>query len=118
MHELRVFEVDHPATQQWKRELLQRNHIAIPESVTYTPVDFERQSLPAQLGDAGFNFQAPAFFAWLGVVPYLTLEAFRATLSFVCAQRAWKRPDSGLRATTLRSSARSNGWRTTHWRRG
>lgn len=90
--QLRVFEVDHPATQQWKRELLQRNHIAIPESVTYAPVDFERQSLSTQLGDAGFNSQAPAFFAWLGVVPYLTLEAFRATLSFIAAQR----PGSGL----------------------
>ncbi len=83
---LRVFEVDHPATQQWKRELLQRNRITIPESVTYTPVDFERQSLSAQLGDAGFNHRAPTFFAWLGVVPYLTLEAFRGTLSFISTQ--------------------------------
>jgi methyltransferase (TIGR00027 family) len=89
---LRVFEVDHPATQHWKRELLQRNRIAIPESITYTPVDFERQSLSAQLSDAGFSFQEPAFFAWLGVVPYLTLEAFRATLSFVSAQP----PGSGV----------------------
>ena len=59
--ELRVFEVDHPATQQWKRELLQRNHIAIPESVTYAPVDFERQSLSAQLGDAGFDSRRRRF---------------------------------------------------------
>jgi methyltransferase (TIGR00027 family) len=84
--QLRVFEVDHPATQQWKRELLQRNKIAIPDSITYTPVDFERQSLSAQLSDAGFHCQAPAFFAWLGVIPYLTLEAFRATINFVSAQ--------------------------------
>jgi methyltransferase (TIGR00027 family) len=90
--QLRVFEVDHPATQQWKRELLQRNRIAIPESVTYTPVDFERQSLSAQLGDTGFNQRAPTFFAWLGVVPYLTLEAFRGTLSFISAQP----PGSGV----------------------
>jgi methyltransferase (TIGR00027 family) len=83
---LRVFEVDHPATQQWKRELLQLNRIAIPESVTYTPVDFERQSLSSQLRDAGFNQSAPAFFAWLGVVPYLTLEAFRGTVAFISAQ--------------------------------
>jgi methyltransferase (TIGR00027 family) len=89
---LRVFEVDHPATQQWKRELLQRNNIAIPDSIGYTPVDFEHQSLPEQLRAAGFNFQAPSFFAWLGVVPYLTLEAFRTTLSFVSAQA----PGSGL----------------------
>src|ERR1700733_9919197 len=89
---LRVFEVDHPATQHWKRELLQRNRIAIPESITYTPVDFERQSLSAQLSDAGFNHSAPAFFAWLGVVPYLTLEAFHGTVSFISAQP----PGSGL----------------------
>src|ERR1700753_1229964 len=42
---LRVFEVDHPATQQWKRELLQTNQITIPDTITYAPVDFERQSL-------------------------------------------------------------------------
>jgi methyltransferase (TIGR00027 family) len=84
---LRVFEVDHPATQQWKRELLQRNNVAIPDSIAYTPVDFERQSLGEELGLAGFDSQAPAFFAWLGVVPYLTLEAFRATLGFISAQR-------------------------------
>jgi methyltransferase (TIGR00027 family) len=89
---LRVFEVDHPATQQWKRELLQRNNIAIPDSIAYTPVDFERQSLAEQLGFAGFNSQSPAFFSWLGVVPYLTLEAFRVTLSFISAQC----PGSGL----------------------
>jgi methyltransferase (TIGR00027 family) len=85
---LRVFEVDHPATQQWKRELLQRNGIAIPDSLTYAPVDFERQPLSTQLRTAGFNYGAPAFFAWLGVVPYLTLEAFRATLGFISAQPA------------------------------
>jgi len=83
---LRVFEVDHPATQQWKRELLQRNSIAIPDSLTYTPVDFESQSLSVQLRDAGFNQAAPAFFAWLGVIPYLSLEAFRSTVDFMSAQ--------------------------------
>jgi methyltransferase (TIGR00027 family) len=86
--QLRVFEVDHPATQQWKRELLQRSGIVIPESLSYTPVDFERQSLAEQLRDTGFDRTAPAFFAWLGVVPYLTPEAFRATLGFISDQPA------------------------------
>jgi len=80
---LRVLEVDHPATQAWKRELLRRSGIPIPESLTFAPADFERQSLSTQLQAAGFDFDAPAFFAWLGVVPYLTLEAFRATLGFI-----------------------------------
>src|ERR1700677_1187889 len=66
--QLRVFEVDHPATQQWKRELLQRNLIAIPESLSFTPVDFESQTLAEQLRDANFDRATPAFFAWLGEI--------------------------------------------------
>jgi methyltransferase (TIGR00027 family) len=84
--ELRVFEVDHPATQAWKRELLEKNELPEPERLSYVPVDFERQSLDAQLAAAGFDADAPAFFAWLGVVPYLTLEAFRATVEFIASQ--------------------------------
>jgi methyltransferase (TIGR00027 family) len=86
--ELRVFEVDHPATQQWKRELLAAANLPEPANVTFAPVDFECESLPEQLGAAGFDFGIPTFFAWLGVVPYLTLPAFRATVGFVAAQPA------------------------------
>ena len=90
---LRVFEVDHPATQQWKRELLLASAtFPHPANLTYAPVDFERQSLPAQLHAAGFDSAAPTFFAWLGVVPYLTLPAFRATLAFIASQP----PGSGI----------------------
>lgn len=83
---LRVFEVDHPATQRWKHELLETSHISIPQNLTFVSVDFEHQTLPAQLLTAGLDSALPTFFAWLGVVPYLTLEAFRSTLSFVVAQ--------------------------------
>ncbi|MCU1319762.1 MAG: O-Methyltransferase involved in polyketide biosynthesis [Edaphobacter sp.] len=83
---LRVFEVDHPATQQWKRELLQTSSIPTPSNLTYAPVDFEHRSLPEQLHAAGLDSTIPTFFAWLGVVPYLTLAAFRATLGFITAQ--------------------------------
>ena len=86
--DLRVFEVDHPATQAWKRELLRKGGIPIPANLTFAPVDFESQSLSAQLRAAGFDFAAPAFFAWLGVVPYLTLDAFRATLAFIAESPA------------------------------
>jgi methyltransferase (TIGR00027 family) len=83
--QLHVFEVDHPATQQWKRDLLVANNIAVPASLTYVPVDFEHQQLAAQLAAAGFDTTRPAFFAWLGVVPYLTSAAFRSTLSLIAA---------------------------------
>jgi methyltransferase (TIGR00027 family) len=85
---LRVFEVDHPATQAWKRELIEQSALPSPANLAYAPIDFERQSLDAQLQVAGFDPAAPAFFAWLGVVPYLTLPAFRATLAFVAARPA------------------------------
>jgi methyltransferase (TIGR00027 family) len=86
--ELRVFEVDHPATQAWKRTLLDANALTHPENLTYVPVDFETQSLPDRLQQAGLDSRAPTFFAWLGVVPYLTLPAFRGTISFVASQPA------------------------------
>jgi methyltransferase (TIGR00027 family) len=84
--QLRVFEVDHPATQLWKRELLAASKLHAPANLTYAPVDFESQSLAEQLQRAGFNSATPAFFAWLGVVPYLTPEAFRATIAFIASQ--------------------------------
>jgi methyltransferase (TIGR00027 family) len=80
---VRVFEVDYPATQVWKRDRLKQAGLAIPSSLTFAPVDFERQSLADGLADAGFRADRPAFFQWLGVVPYLTREAISATLDFI-----------------------------------
>jgi methyltransferase (TIGR00027 family) len=78
--ELRVFEVDFPATQNWKRALLREAPIAIPQSLTFVPLDFEHQTLAEGLAEAGFDSGSAAFFSWLGVVPYLTRDAFRSTL--------------------------------------
>jgi methyltransferase (TIGR00027 family) len=80
---LRVFEVDHPDTQAWKRQRLEHAGIAIPETMRFAPVDFERDTLAHGLEDAGFRPQEPAFFSWLGVVPYLTRDAAFATLRFI-----------------------------------
>jgi methyltransferase (TIGR00027 family) len=77
---LRVFEVDHPATQAWKRRRLTEAGIAVPPSLTFVGVDFERESLTSRL-----HLDGPAFFFWLGVVPYLTRDGFDETLSFVAA---------------------------------
>jgi methyltransferase (TIGR00027 family) len=80
---LRVFEVDFPATQEWKRELLEKAAIDLPGNLTFVPLDFERQTLIEGLAEAGFDPRKPAFFGWMGVTPYLTLEAFRATLNAI-----------------------------------
>lgn len=82
---LRVFEVDHPATQGWKRRRLEAAGIAIPESMTFAPVDFERQTLAEGLGRAGFQRDQKTFFSWLGVVPYLTRSAALETLRLVAS---------------------------------
>ena len=83
--QLRVFEVDFPATQEWKRALLAAAALAAPNNLTFVPLDFEHQTLAAGLADAGFDSTKPAFFGWLGVVPYLTLAAFRSTLDTIAA---------------------------------
>ena len=90
--ELEVFEVDHPATQAWKRDLLRESGTAIPDSVHYVPVDFEREQLRERLVEEGFDGRGRTFYSMLGVVPYLTLEAFRGTIRFVASSP----PGSGL----------------------
>jgi methyltransferase (TIGR00027 family) len=89
---LHVFEVDVPATQAWKRDLLRRTHIAEPDTLTFVPVDFETQKLADRLRDAGFRDAEPAFFSWLGVTMYLTRDAILSTFAYV-AERA---PGSGI----------------------
>jgi methyltransferase (TIGR00027 family) len=80
---LRVFEVDFPATQEWKHGLLSRAGIELPASLTFVPLDFEHKALAVGLAEAGLDQSRPAYFGWLGVVPYLTMEAFIATLGDV-----------------------------------
>ncbi|GAA4385131.1 class I SAM-dependent methyltransferase [Tsukamurella soli] len=83
---LRVFEVDHPATQAWKRDRLAESGIEIPQSLTFVPVDFETDTLATGLASAGFSRTDPAVFVWLGVVFYLTPVAVRTTLSYIATQ--------------------------------
>jgi methyltransferase (TIGR00027 family) len=85
---LHVFEVDHPATQAWKRARLDEVYITIPKEMTFAAVDFERESLEEGLLRAGFDKQQPAFFSWLGVTPYLSRPAFDATIQFIAGMPA------------------------------
>lgn len=89
--QIRIYEVDHPATQAWKRQRLAKAQIALPPSLIFVPVDFERDDLATQLASAGFHQDSPAFFTWLGVVPYLTHDAIVRTLDFISSI-----PSSGL----------------------
>src|SRR5579872_701219 len=82
---LRVIEVDHPDTQAWKRQLLAAAEIPVPVGLTFAAADFERLTLREILSAAGFNSGEPAFFTWLGVVPYISTEAVWSTLSFIAS---------------------------------
>ncbi len=82
---LRVFEVDHSATQGWKRELLLEEGLAPPDSLSWVPVDFERDELARELERAGFRREAGAFFSWLGVTPYVDEAAVLATLRYAAS---------------------------------
>jgi methyltransferase (TIGR00027 family) len=76
---MRVFEVDHPATQEWKRSRLESLGLPTPPQLVWVPVDFEVESLADGLARAGVGWEN-TFVSWLGVVPYLSLEAVEATL--------------------------------------
>jgi len=82
---LRVYEVDHPATQAWKRAQLAEVGIALPPSLTFVPIDFETETLDAALRASGFRTDEPAFFSWLGVTMYLSREAVMQTLRLIAA---------------------------------
>jgi len=86
---VRVFEVDHPATQDWKRRALAHARVTVPDGVTFVPADLAADApadlaadtLPGLLAAAGFDSSAPALVGWLGVTMYLTGDAIAATLA-------------------------------------
>jgi methyltransferase (TIGR00027 family) len=82
---LRVFEVDHPATQQWKRARLRALHIDLPSHLTLIPLDFEQRTLADGLSAGGHRPERPTFVSWLGVTMYLTEEAVFDTLRYVAS---------------------------------
>lgn len=82
---LHVFEVDHPATQQWKQARLRTLTLESPPNLTLIPLDFEKKSLAESLHAGGYRADVPAFFSWLGVTMYLTEAAIFTTLQTVAS---------------------------------
>ena len=80
LRSLRVFEVDHPASQAWKLERARDLALPLSDSQVFVPVDFEVESVQAALRTAGFDWGQPTLFSWTGVAPYLTAQAIESTL--------------------------------------
>ncbi|HLY43428.1 MAG TPA: SAM-dependent methyltransferase [Terracidiphilus sp.] len=85
--EMCIYEVDHPATQESKRQRMAEAQLAVPPWLIFVPVDFERDDLGEKLAAAGLQQNSPAFFTWLGVTPYLTQEAIGSTLDHIASIR-------------------------------
>jgi methyltransferase (TIGR00027 family) len=83
LEKIRVFEVDHPATQAEKRRRLAKLPGLAAGHVTFVAVDFNTQSLGERLAAAGYGEQAKTLFIWQGVTAYLTPAGVDATLAFV-----------------------------------
>jgi methyltransferase (TIGR00027 family) len=81
--ELRVFEVDHPDTQRWKRTALATAGLADPPGLTFVPADLGTDPLADALAAAGFDRAAPAVISWLGVTMYLARPDIERVLAVV-----------------------------------
>jgi methyltransferase (TIGR00027 family) len=117
--DLHVFEVDHPASQAWKRQRLEQMGIRPPANLTYAPIDFEHQTLRKGLTSAGFDFAASAVFSWIGVTMYLTIEAIRSTLATIAAAApgtrivlTYNQPLSALQGIGLQLDSAIRGFAT------
>lgn len=75
-----VFEVDHPLTQEDKKERIKRAGWAIPEKLHFVPIDFTKDDMCRGLLDAGFSPKKKTFFSWLGVSMYLDQAAIENML--------------------------------------
>jgi methyltransferase (TIGR00027 family) len=80
---VRVFEVDHPATQDWKRRALAAADVTVPDGVAFVPADLAAGPVAERLAEAGFDRARPAVVSWLGVTMYLTPGAIAQTLAAI-----------------------------------
>jgi methyltransferase (TIGR00027 family) len=83
LRDVTVFEIDHPATQQAKRE--QSAQLGLPGNVRFVAVDFEKDDFAERLLAAGFDPARSTFFVWVGVSYYLTAPAVADTLQRIAS---------------------------------
>jgi methyltransferase (TIGR00027 family) len=112
---LTIFEVDHPASQVAKRELLASTGVAVPENLRFASVNFESESVKDGLARARFDFTQSAFFSCLGVLVYLDEKSVAALFAFVGSMQrgseivfTFSQPDSALDARELEIRAKIN----------
>ncbi|MDW8362471.1 MAG: class I SAM-dependent methyltransferase [Myxococcales bacterium] len=83
----RVIEVDHPATQAWKRDRA-ASHATVAEELVWAAADFSRQSLDEVLAAAGHRLDAPTLWIWEGVTMYLPADVTADVLHRIARRSA------------------------------
>jgi len=78
-----IFDLDIHATQRYKRELFERKKVALPDTLIFAPIDFNKQRLADVLAQAGYRDGQQTLFLWEGVTMYLDAEAVDGTLAFI-----------------------------------
>ncbi len=90
---VKVYEIDHPGTQEVKLKRLKKYMMFLPEHVTYIPIDFCKENIDKKLFSHGYDKMLKTFFIWEGVTYYLSESAINETLSFIASNSP---PGSGL----------------------
>lgn len=85
LSDVRVFEVDRPETQSWKRQRVQEVLGEAPPNLAYVAIDFDKQDLSEALSRAGCDAALRTLFIWEGVTMYLPEAAVTATLRLVAS---------------------------------
>jgi methyltransferase (TIGR00027 family) len=85
---VKIYEVDHPATQSLKRQRIRECNLSVRKSVHFLAADLSTESLSSVLAKSNFESTTPAFFSWLGVTMYLTREANLGSLRSIASSAA------------------------------
>ena len=88
---LRVYEVDRPGAQAWKRARLAELGVAVPAGLVFVPVDFEAGDVGSDLSRGGFDLTATAVVSWIAVSQYLGRSAIDRTLRWAAQLPAGSR---------------------------
>jgi len=80
VNSVRIYEIDQPATQEWKQQQMKSSGCGIPDNLEFVPANLEEETVLQALARSSFNSTEPAFFSWLGTTMYLTNEAIFRTL--------------------------------------
>jgi methyltransferase (TIGR00027 family) len=82
---VKVYEVDHPATQTAKRRRLAGLGLDMPHHLEFLPADFEKETIADALARSSFSPDQTAFFSWMGTTMYLSPEAAMQTLGAIAS---------------------------------